>query len=398
MVVLELANVLAGPAVGMFFAELGARVIKVENPRTRGDVTRSWKIPAEATDSDISAYFSAVNWGKSSLAVDVATAGGRQIIYDLCRKTDIVIASYKPGDEARLRLDYPTLSGINPQIIYGQVSGYGRDDPRAGYDAILQAASGFTYMNGDPEGAPVKMPVALIDLLAAHQLKEGILLALLRRMQTGQGGYVHASLLKSGIASLANQAANWLVAGHIPERMGSEHPNIVPYGSAFRTADGRRIVLGVGNDAQFVKLCEVLGIPDVAQHPDFVTNSRRVKNRERLQSLLAARIGQFPRDALIRELDRQKVPAGGILNMQEVFEQSAARELLLSGPTAGPAPLRGVRSIAFEAIPAAPRPPLSPPPHFNAQETDILKGVLGYSSRQIARLRQQGALAKSPQD
>lgn len=393
---MELANVLAGPAVGMFFAELGARVIKVENPRTRGDVTRSWKIPAEAPHSDISAYFSAVNWGKSSLAVDVDTAGGREIIYDLCRKADIIIASYKPGDDVRLGLDYETLSRINPQLIYGQISGYGRDDARSGYDAILQAACGFTYMNGRPESEPVKMPVALIDILAAHQLKEGLLLALIHRMQTGRGNLVHASLLKSGMASLANQAANWLVAGHIPERMGSEHPNIVPYGSAFLSADGRRIVLGVGNDQQFTRLCQVLGRPELARRGEFATNPQRVQNRERLQAILAESIRRFTRDDLIRQLAAHKVPAGGILDMQEVFEQNAARELLIQVQPEGGQPLRGVRTIAFESNCIGQKPVLSPPPHFNEHEAEVLNGLLGYDSRQIARLRKQGALAATP--
>lgn len=264
LVVIELASVLAGPAVGMFFAELGARVIKVENSETMGDVTRSWRLSSEPKESDISSYFSSVNWGKQSIAVNATVPEGRRIVYDLVRNADIVIASYKPGDDKKLALDYDTLSGINSQLIYGHVTGYGKEDPRAGYDAILQAASGFTYLNSAPEGSPVKMPIALIDLLAAHQLKEALLLALIRRMESGGGAYIHTSLLQSGIASLANQAANWLVAGHIPERSGSDHPNIVPYGGTFKTRDERDVMLGVGNDQQFRKLCAVLGRPELA--------------------------------------------------------------------------------------------------------------------------------------
>lgn len=369
LLVIELANVLAGPAVGMFFAELGARVIKVENPETMGDVTRSWKLPSEPKDSDISSYFSSVNWGKESIAVKASLADGRQVIYDLARRADILIASYKPGDDKKLRLDYDSLAEINPRLIYGQITGYGKEDPRAGYDAILQAASGFTYMNGTPESAPLKMPVALIDLLAAHQLKEALLLALIRRMETGEGSYAHTSLLQAGIASLANQAASWLVAGHTPERMGSEHPSIAPYGSVFKTRDDKEIVLGVGNDQQFKALCGVLERPELAALPLYSSNPQRVKNRERLNKILAEQIAKFERGQLIERLNARKVPTGGILNMKEVFEQQGARDLVIeaempgsrsTGTEAGQR-LTGLRTIAFECNFMNFRPELPPP-------------------------------------
>lgn len=403
LLVIELANVLAGPAVGMFFAELGARVIKVENPETMGDVTRSWKLPSESKETDISSYFSSVNWGKQSIAVKATDPDGRQVIYDLARRADIVIASYKPGDDKKLRLDYDTLADLNSRLIYGQITGYGKEDPRTGYDAILQAASGFTYMNGAPENAPVKMPVALIDLLAAHQLKEALLLALIRRMETGEGGYVHTSLLQAGVASLANQAANWLVAGHIPERTGSEHPNIAPYGSVFKTKDEKEVVLGVGNDQQFKALCSVLERPELAALPLYSSNPQRVKNRERLNKILAEQIAKFESSRLIERLSARKVPTGGILNMKEVFEQQGARELIIEAVIPGGRPSRsagaqtgqrltGLRTIAFESNFMNFKPELAPPPHLNEHAEQILVQDLGYDPDRIIALKRKGAL------
>src|SRR5688572_24622563 len=187
--VLELASVLAGPSVGQFFAELGASVIKVENLRTHGDVTRSWKGSGEKTD-DRSAYFCSVNWGKRSIALDLNTTEGQEIVQKLAEQSDIIIASYKPGDAEKLKVDYQTLSKNNPGLIYGLVTGYGSHNPRLGYDAIIQAEAGFMFMNGEPGGPSLKMPVALIDILAGHHLKEGLLLALLEKMTTKKGRLV----------------------------------------------------------------------------------------------------------------------------------------------------------------------------------------------------------------
>ncbi len=392
LVIIELANVLAGPAVGMFFAELGATVIKIENPRSKGDVTRSWKLSSEAGDSDISSYFSSVNWGKKSIAVDVTRRSGQKVIYDLVHKADVVISSYKPGDDQKLGMDYNTLSSIKADLIYGQITGYGANDPRAGYDAILQAASGFTYMNGNPDGTPTKMPVALIDLLAAHQLKEALLLAILRRMQTGEGSYIHTSLLKSGIASLANQAANWLVAGKIPQRIGSEHPNIVPYGSAFKTKDNKDIVLAVGNDQQFKALCDVIERPELGIIPLYATNQQRVKNREKLNRLLAEQIGKYNLDPLLTQLNDCKVPTGGILNMEEVLAQDAGQELMISDLTANGSRITGLRTIAFESNAVNFNQKISPPPHLSEHAGQILAEFLKYDPSRILRLKKDNAV------
>ncbi|MYI98320.1 MAG: CoA transferase, partial [Gemmatimonadetes bacterium] len=231
LIVIEAANVLAGPAVGMFFAELGATVIKVENIRTGGDTTRQWKLPAEDEHSDVSAYFSSVNWGKRSIGVDFSIPAGYEVIVDLVRRADVFLQSFKPGDAGKFGLDYPALRGVNDRLIYADITAFGEEDERPGFDAVLQAETGFMGMNGTEASGPVKMPVALIDLLLAHQLKESLLIALIERMQSGRGSYNTVSLFQSGVASLANQAANYLVAGSVPGRTGSDHPNIAPYGT-----------------------------------------------------------------------------------------------------------------------------------------------------------------------
>jgi crotonobetainyl-CoA:carnitine CoA-transferase CaiB-like acyl-CoA transferase len=193
--VLELASVLAGPGVGQFFAELGATVIKVENPKTSGDVTRGWKVAGEMTD-DRSAYFCAVNWGKQSIAVNLDSTEGQSIVHKLAEQCDVVVASYKPADAEKIRVDYHTLRKFNPSLIYGSITGYGPDQPRVGYDAVIQAESGFMFLNGEPGRTSLKMPVALIDILAGHQLKEGILLAIIRREKTGEGAFIEISLIQ----------------------------------------------------------------------------------------------------------------------------------------------------------------------------------------------------------
>ena len=254
--IIELASVLAGPSVGAFFAEFGASVIKVENPRTSGDVTRSWRTAGEQNTSDISAYFASVNFGKRSLALDISQQQGRAVLYALLGAADVIIASYKPGDAEKLGVAYDEVKKHNPSIIYGHITGYGNDSSRAGYDAIIQAETGYTSMNGTNEMC--KMPVALMDVLAGHQLKEAILMALWSREKTGSGCYIPISLYDSALSGLVNQASNFLNAGHVPKPLGSDHPNIVPYGTLYQCKDGQYLILAVGNDKQFAELMDIL--------------------------------------------------------------------------------------------------------------------------------------------
>lgn len=326
--VIELASVLAGPSVGMFLAELGAEVIKVENPRTGGDVTRQWKLPTENDHGNVSAYFCSVNYGKQYQSADLKTDEGKQQVYELVKTADIVLTNFKPGDDVKLAMDYHTLKGFKEDIIVGHITGFGDDNPRAAFDVVVQAEAGYMFMNGTPETDPLKMPMAFMDILSAHQLKEGLLLALLRREKTGLGSYVTASLFEAGLSALTNQATNWLMCGHIPQRTGSLHPNIAPYGEVLHTADGRSIVLAVGSDHQFSELCRILGCPELVTDPRFNNNQERVVNRTVMLEALQQHAQTHQRDELLEQLLEAKVPAGAIYNMQEVFENPQAKAMV----------------------------------------------------------------------
>ncbi len=390
--VLELASVLAGPSVGMFFAELGATVYKIENVTTLGDVTRKWKLPKEDADTDISGYFSCVNWGKSSFAVDLCREEGLKIIYELAAQCDIVLVSYKPGDAEKLKVDYPTLKQYNSGIIYSHITGYGLQNPRAGFDAIIQAEAGFTFMNGEPDGPPTKMPVALMDILAAHQLKEAILLALYYREKSGQGQYIEASLFKAGISSLANQATNWLVGKAIPQRMGSDHPNIVPYGTIFKTADDKEIVMAAGTDKQYQQLITALGRPDLATDCKFEKNHGRVIHKEEINTIIQGLIIQYTRDEILDLLQQKRIPAGGVFNMQEVFEVPEAQPMVLQGKYETGMEIKGVRSIAFSTTDKMSVENLTPPPHYGEHTREILASVLNYENEAIQELINKGVI------
>ncbi|MDO6389195.1 CaiB/BaiF CoA-transferase family protein [Pontibacter sp. BT731] len=370
MLVLELASVLAGPSVGQFFAELGATVVKLENAATGGDVTRSWKLAGEQARGGVSAYFSAANWGKLSVGLDITQPHALQAVHKLAAKADVIIASYKPGDAEKLQVDYHTLAQLNPRLVYGHITGYGLEDQRAGYDAVVQAESGFMHMNGSPDGPPTKMPVALVDLLAAHQLKEGILTALIQRGCTGKGSYVQVSLFDAAVSALANQGTNYLVAGHNPQRMGSEHPNIVPYGSVYTCKDGLQLVLAIGDDRQFKRLCRVLGDAALADNPDYATNSARVQHRSAVNQQLKQLIRQQERDGLLRELHRLHVPAGAVNSVPEVFEQPQARRMLLTQPN-GPS---GIRQVAF-VVEGTAAETVTPPPAFAQHQAQVLDNL-----------------------
>lgn len=343
--IIELASVLAGPAVGMFFAELGAKVIKVENELTHGDVTRSWKLPTENKDDEFSAYYCSVNWGKETRLLNLRDPKARQLIYEEIKTADIVISNFKPSSAKKMGFDYDQLKTLNDQLIFAQLFAFDAESTRPAYDIVLQAEAGFLYMTGEPDREPVRMPVALIDLLAAHQLKQGILLALYQRTKTNKGAYIETSLLKSAIASLANQATNWLVAGHLPQRMGSLHPNIAPYGDIFYDHENKPFVLAVGADAQFEKLCICMKIPDLAKDHRFATNADRVIHREALYQTLAKAFIKFDRKDLLRFFEIQGIPAGQIKNMKEVFESDTAQSMLLDWKTEQ---LKSVASVAFE--------------------------------------------------
>lgn len=327
--VIELASVLAGPAVGLFFAELGAKVIKVENKTTGGDVTRRWKLPTENADNPLSAYYCSVNWNKEAILLDLRDKNDLQHLHQMVAEADVVISNYKPASATKMGVDYNTFKALNEGIIYAQLTAFGEEVDRPAFDIVLQAEAGFLYMTGEADRPPVRMPVALIDLLAAHQLKEGILVALLKKARTGKGSYITTSLLESALASLANQATNWLMGNHKAERMGTQHPNIAPYGDMFRTKDNKDIVLAIGTEKHFVNLCKVLELDNLVSDQRFAINANRVKNREALVEALSPAFLHFDRDDLLQQFQEMGVPAGSIRSMPEVFELPTAQDMIL---------------------------------------------------------------------
>ncbi len=351
--VVEFASVLAGPAVGMFFAELGAEVLKIENKTTGGDMTRGWKMANEDPEWSISAYFCSVNWGKKHLFLDLNDPAEAQNALELALAADVVISNFKPSSARRWSLDPENLRARNPRLIVAQLNAFtDPEDESPAFDVVLQAEAGFMHMNGEADGPPVKMPVAFIDLLAAHQLKEAILLALLHRERSGQGAVVSTSLFESAIASLANQASNYLMNGNVPQRMGTRHPNIAPYGDVFTASDNRPVLLAVGTERQFRQLCAALDLPELAEHPDFQNNTARIRNRPALISILAEKISADTADAWLARFKKLGVPAAQIRDLRSVLNFAASGDMILKEYTPDPRDpvTRRVKTVAFHLL------------------------------------------------
>jgi crotonobetainyl-CoA:carnitine CoA-transferase CaiB-like acyl-CoA transferase len=306
-------------------------------------VTRSWKLTSEDPKADVSAYFASVNYGKQHVFHDLNDDESLKTVQQLAYAADIILANYRVGQAERFGLDAKTVQQHNPKAIYANITGFGAEDDRPAFDVVLQAETGYMYMNGQADADPTKMPVALIDVLAAHQLKEGVLLALLQRERTGNGQTVEVSLFDAAISALTNQASNWLMAQHVPQRMGSLHPNIAPYGEILRTKDGRLVVLAVGSDKQFDALCSVLDNASLKNDHRFIGNQNRVTNRKALQENLAAKAFTMNSDELMKGLLEANVPAGLIRNMQEVFEDKRAMQMVNDADG-----LKRVSQIAFK--------------------------------------------------
>ena len=328
--VVELARVLAGPWCGQLLADLGAEVVKVERPGV-GDDTRSWGPPfvAGADGENLgAAYYHSTNRGKSGVAIDIATTKGQAEVRALLANADVVIENYKVGGLAKYDLDPATLIADFPRLIVCSITGFGQTGPyahRAGYDFIIQAMGGAMSLTGEPDGAPQKAGIAYADIFTGMYSTVAILAALRRRDATGAGAHIDMALLDCQVGVLANQAANYLASGISPRRMGNGHANVVPY-QAFATADGQ-LVIAVGNDGQFRKLCMILGESGWADDPRFVTNAARLANRTALIPLLAAKIAGWDAQPLALALEAEGVPAGPINDMAEVFAdpQVAAR-------------------------------------------------------------------------
>jgi crotonobetainyl-CoA:carnitine CoA-transferase CaiB-like acyl-CoA transferase len=359
--VLELARILAGPWAGQILADLGADVIKVER-KGAGDDTRGWGPPfVESKDGNhlSAAYFHATNRGKRSIELDFESEDGRRIVKKLAARSDILIENFKVGGLAKFGLDYQSLAPENPRLIYCSVTGYGQDGPyapRAGYDLMVQGMGGLMSITGMPDGKPTRVGIPVSDIFTGVYSVVGILAALTQREKTGKGCFVDTSLLDSTVGVLANQALNYLVSGKAPERTGNAHPNIVPY-QEFPAADGHMMIAG-GNDAQYVKLCSVLGAPELAEDPKYRNNAGRLNNRDELIAKLSALTSRFKRDDLLGKLEAAGLPAGPINDLAQVFAdpQVIARGMKIERPNAAAKAdsIPGVRTpITFDGWPAA---------------------------------------------
>lgn len=398
--VLDLSRVLAGPWCGQNLADLGAEVIKVERPKV-GDDTRHWGPPYlrddEGRDTSEAAYFLAANRNKQSLTLDFTQAEGQRLVRELAAKSDILIENFKVGGLAAYGLDYASLKAINPRLIYCSITGFGQSGPyakRAGYDFMIQGLGGLMSLTGQPDGGegggPVKVGVALTDILTGLYATVAVLAALAHRQKTGEGQHIDMALLDVQVACLANQAMNYLTTGVSPKRLGNAHPNIVPY-QAFPTADGD-LILTVGNDSQFRKFCEVAGHPKWAMDPRFASNGQRVAHRAELIPLIRQATVFRTTVQWVTVLEAAGVPCGPVNDLQQVFAdpQVIARGLRLDlpHPLAGSTP-QVASPLRLSASPVEYR---QAPPLLGEHTERVLGEVLGLDASQIAALRSQGVI------
>ena len=339
--VIELARILAGPWAGQTLADLGAEVIKVEAPE--GDDTRRWGPPFITRDGDTSAaYFHAANRGKKSVTADFRTAEGRETVRRLAADADVLIENFKVGGLAKYGLDYDSLHKVNPKLIYCSITGFGQTGPyahRAGYDFIIQGMAGLMSVTGAPDGQPQKVGIAVADIFTGVYSATAILAALVQRGRTGQGQHIDMALMDVAVSTMANQALNYLATGIAPGMMGNAHPNLVPY-AVFDCADGW-IILATGNDTQFRKLCELLGLTEMAKAPEFATNALRIAGRADLTKTLTEATLRWQKADLLAACEGAGVPAGQINAMDEVF---ADPQVIARGMQIAPDGLPGVRS------------------------------------------------------
>ena len=349
--VVELARILAGPWIGQTLADLGADVVKVESPE--GDDTRHWGPPFIETGGErAAAYFHGCNRGKRSIVADFATGRGREIVRRLAARSDVLIENFKVGGLAKFGLDYESLRKLNPRLVYCSVTGFGQTGPyaeRAGYDFLIQGMSGYMDVTGDPDGPPQKVGVAVCDLFTGLYGVIAIEAALIERERTGRGQHIDLALFDTMGAMLANQAMNYLASGVSPRRMGNVHPNIAPY-QTFPVADGW-VIVAVGNDGQFARLCATLGLDALARDARFATNAARVARRGELERELTAKTRRWRRDELLAALEKAVVPAGPINTVADLFDDP---QFVARGMRIDPEGTPGVRSpIVMSATPLA---------------------------------------------
>lgn len=402
--VLDLSRVLAGPWCGQILADLGAEVIKVERPGC-GDDTRGWGPPwmkdsagewtAEAS------YYQSANRGKRSVAIDLASAEGQELVRALVADCDVLIENYKAGSLKKYGLDYATLAQINPRLVYCSITGFGQTGPRAaepGYDFIIQGMGGLMSITGErddlPGGGPQKTGVAFADLMTGLYSTIAIQAALINREKTGRGQYCDMALLDVQVATLANQSMNYLASGKVPGRYGNAHANIVPY-QVFRAAD-RDFIIACGNDSQFVALCNAIGLPELPADPRFIRNAERVRNREQVVDILATHFLGGMADEWVAKIHAVKVPVGAINNIAQALEepQIQARDMLVNIPHALNPDFTMVGSpIKLSETPVEYQ---RPAPVLGQDTEAVLRERLGLSAEQLAGLKALGIIEQSP--
>ena len=382
--VLDLTRVVAGPYCSMFLGDLGAEVVKVEQPGA-GDDTRGWGPPFAGGES---AYYLSINRNKQSLALDLKSKRAVELLRQLVKAADVILENFRPGTMERLGLGEKELREINPRLIYASLTGFGADGPMSdwpGYDLIVQAWGGLMSITGTPDGEPVKVGVAIIDLVAGLMLGKAITAALFAREKIGVGQRIDTSLLEAEVASLINVGSNYLVGGKVPSRWGNAHPNIVPYQS-FQTADGY-LVIGVASEVIWKRFCEAIAQRDLIDDPRFTDNSKRVENRSELIALLSQIFLQRRNDAWFKLLTGAEVPCAPVQTIDQVFQapQVLQRDMLieLDHPTAGKVRMAGI-PVKFSLTPAAVR---LPPPLLGEHNEKILKSWLGLSADSIDELK-----------
>ena len=398
--VIDMSRILAGPWVGQAFADLGADVIKVERPG-RGDDTRQWGPPylkdAAGEDTSEPGYFLSANRNKRSITIDITREKGQALLGALVGLSDVLIENYKAGGLAKYGLDYESLSKINPGLVYCSITGFGQTGPyanRPGYDFMIQAMSGLMSVTGErddlPGGGPQKAGVALADIITGLYAGNAIQAALLHRELTGRGQYIDMALLDCQLAAMANQAMNYLVSGRAPARLGNAHPNIVPY-QVFASRDGF-LIIAVGNDEQFKRLCRLLGQPGLAENPDFSTNQKRVRNRTALIELLEPLVEEKTTDEWIAALEQESIPCGPISSLDQTFADPQVvhrgMRVELDHALAGKVPLVG-SPFKLSASPVEYR---YPPPLLGEHTDEILRDLIGMNENAIDALRADGII------
>jgi crotonobetainyl-CoA:carnitine CoA-transferase CaiB-like acyl-CoA transferase len=381
--VLDLTRVLSGPYCTMLLADMGARVIKIEQPG-RGDDTRAWGPPFLNGES---AYFLSINRNKESITLDFKQPEGRALLDQLIAKADVLVENFRPGTLNKLGLDYASLAKTHPRLVYCSISGFGHSGPRwkqPGYDAIMQAEGGLMSITGAADAPPVRLGVAIVDIVSGMFAAYGVAMALLARERTGKGQDIDLAMLDATVALLTYQAGNYFASGKVPARLGNRHPSIVPY-ETFTAADGD-FVLAVGNDEQWRTFCAVAGLPEDER---FATNRQRVSGYDALRPLVADQLRTRTRQAWIAALTAAGVPCGSVRNFDELFAdpQLDAREMItmVEHATIGPLKALGV-PVKLSDTPGAVR---TPPPTLGQHTDAVLRDDLGFSADAIAALRRQ---------